>query len=500
VTEPGAELLEFPEEAIDVLDSDQAGGRIVRGAFVRFASYIGIVGLSVISAALLTRHLGPTQFGQYTTVLSLVAVVGVVTDAGMASLGTREFAVRVGADREAFMSDLLGLRVVLTLVGVALSMAFVLAAGYDLPLVIGALLASLATVLLVLQHTYSIPLAADLRISAVSLLDLGRQVLTMVALVSLVLAGAGVMPLLSVSLLVNGLIVIPTAAMVRGRISLRATLRPHRWAELIKLTILFSLANAVGTIYVYAAQILTSLVASPYQSGLFATSFRVFIAVSAIPGLLVGGALPLLARAARDDSERLGYALRRIFEVSLILGLGAAIAFLAGSHFMIAVIGGHKYRGSVGVLQVQGLAMIASFALSGWSFAVISLKRYTGMLVANAVALAVSMALTLTLAATDGAHGAAIATVCGETALGAGYLIVMLRADRSLRPPLPIIAKVALAAAPAIVVALFVHINSVALTALALAIYGAVILATRAVPAELLELAPWRARRRSGDA
>lgn len=499
VTEPGAELLEAGEPS-DVLDSRQAGGQIVRGTFVRLASYVGIVGLSVVSASLLTRHLGKVRFGQYTTVLSLVAVVAVVTDAGMASLGTREFAVRSGTDREEFMSDLLSLRVLLTLVGVGLSIAFVLAAGYETPLVIGTVLASIATVLLVLQHTYSIPLAAALRISTLSLLDFGRQALTMIALVALVLSGAGVLPLLAVSLVANAAFVIPTAALVRGQIALRARLRPTHWAELLRLTILFSLANAVGTIYVYAAQILTSLAASPDQSGLFAASFRVFIAIAGVPGLLVGGTLPLLARAARDDRERLGYALRRIFEVSLILGVGASTAFLAGAHFVIAVIGGPKYAGAAPVLQVQGLAMIASFALSGWSFAVISLKRYKGMLVANAAALAVSCSLTLSLAAADGAMGAAIATVAGEATLAIGYLIVMLRADPSLRPPLTVIWKVALAGAPAILIALLVHLPSVPLTAIALLVYGLLILALRAVPAELLELVPPLARRgkRSG--
>ncbi len=73
-----------------------------------------MVALSVLSAALLTRHLGVVRFGEYTTVLSLVGIVAAVTDAGMSALGTREFAVREGAERDALMRDLLGLRMMLT--------------------------------------------------------------------------------------------------------------------------------------------------------------------------------------------------------------------------------------------------------------------------------------------------------------------------------------------------------------------------------------------------
>ncbi len=191
-------------------------------------------------------------------------------------------------------------------------------------------------------------------------------------------------------------------------------LRPHHWLALLKLTVSFSLATAVGTIYVYTAQILTSLVASAHQSGLFAASFRVFIVTAGIPGLLVSGALPLLARAARDDRERLAYALQRIFEVSLILGVAAALGIAGGAQFIIHVIAGPRFAGAVPVLRIQGLAMIASFVIAGWGFALISIKRYGGLLAANGAALVVSCALTLTLAATHGARGAALATIGGE--------------------------------------------------------------------------------------
>ncbi len=67
----------------DVLDSADAGGRIVRGGAVRFGTYVLMVALSVLSAALLTRHLGVVRFGEYTTVLSLVGVISAITDAGM---------------------------------------------------------------------------------------------------------------------------------------------------------------------------------------------------------------------------------------------------------------------------------------------------------------------------------------------------------------------------------------------------------------------------------
>jgi O-antigen/teichoic acid export membrane protein len=257
---------------------------------------------------------------------------------------------------------------------------------------------------------------------------------------------------------------------------------------LLRLTVSFSLATAVGTLYVYAAQIITSLAASSHESGLFAASFRIFIVAAAIPGLLVGSALPLLARAARDDRERLAYALQRIFEVSLILGVAMALATLGGAQFVIHVVAGDSFAPAAGVLRIQGLAMVASFTLTGWSFALLALQRHRGILIANAAAFVVSCALTLILASSHGARGAAVATLCGETVLAIGLLTALMRGHSELRPELGVLIKVAAAAAPAVVLALVPDLPSLVRALLALAVYAVLLLLTRAVPAELFEL------------
>jgi O-antigen/teichoic acid export membrane protein len=481
--------------APDLLDTPAAGGLVIRGTALRLGSYLGVIALSVISAALLTRHLGKVRFGEYTTVISLVSVISSVTDAGMSNLGTREYAMRSGADRDALMRDLLGLRVALTLGGVLLATAFALIAGYAPALLAGTVLAALSVVALVFQHTLSIPLTTNLRLGYLSGLELGRQAVTVVLFVVLIVLGAGVLPLLAVALVVNLMLLPPTAALVRGEISTRMALRPRRWARLLNLTVTFSLASAANTIYLFAAQIITSLVASGDQSGVFAASFRVFIVVAMVPGMLVAVSLPVLARAARDDRERLSYAMQRTFETSMIVGVAAAIAVVTGAHFIIAVVAGPKYAAAAGVLQIEGGALLASFVLAGWGFGLLSLHRHRAMLVANLVALLVSVVLTLILARAHGARGAALASVCGETTLAVLYLAGLIRRSPELRPKLGVAAKVALAAVPAVAVGLLLSLPAVIQPLAALALFAALIMLLRAVPEELYALIPAQLRR-----
>lgn len=457
---------------------------------MRSAGFIATAVLSLVSAVLLTSHLGVVRFGEYTTVVSLVTVISAITDAGMSNVGTHEYVVNEGRDRSALMRDLLGLRLLLSAVGLALAICFALAAGYDAALLAGTVAAGLGTVAIVWQHTYSIPLSASLRLGVLSALEVGRQAVTVAMIAGLVLIGAGVFPLLAVMLAANVLLIPATAVFVRGEIPSLPSARLRAWMALLRPTISFSLATAVGTIYIYTAQILTSLVASHYQSGLFAVSFRVYIVVAGVPGLLVGAALPVLSRAARNDHARLAYAVQRIFEVSLIIGLACTIGLAAGAHFVVEVVApSGKYAGAAPVMRIQSVALLATSVLTGWAFTLLSLERFRGLLIANAIAFIISCTLTIRLASTNGARGAAIASLCGEFVLAAGYLTVLLRThpEMRLKAQPRFLLKVLVAALPAGALMLFTHLPGVLMASIGLAIYCALLLAMKALPPELAD-------------
>src|ERR1019366_5793241 len=228
-----------------------------------------------------------------------------------------------------------------------------------------------------------------------------------------------------------------------------------------------SLSSGVATIYVFTTQILTSLSASAVETGLFAASLRVFAVVASLPGLLVMSALPLLARAARDDTDRLGFALQGLFEVALIVGVGVGLMLVVGAKPIIDVIGGHKYAGSVVPLRIEGAAVLGSCLIPVWNTGLLALHRHSAQLVCNLAGLAVVAGLALGLAPTIGARGAAVATVGGEVTVAVGLLFALGLANRQLIP-------------------------AVAQLGGAVVVYAAMVVLLRVLPKELLELVPGR--------
>jgi O-antigen/teichoic acid export membrane protein len=438
----------------------------------------------VLSAAVLIRHLGSSDFGRYVTVVSLVTIVGSVTEAGMTNLGVREYAT-LTERRDALMRVLLGLRLALTAVGVLFALAFALVAGYGEDLVAGTALAGAGLFFGVLQSTYTVPLSTHLIVGRVSALELAKQVLTVIFIVALVAAGAGLVPLLAVPLPVGLVVAAATAWMVRHRMPLLPAADAREWGRLLRITASFALATAVGTVYIYLAVVVLSLVSTDAETGQFGAAFRVFIVVAAVPGLLITTAFPLLARAARDDRERLRYALQRLFETSLVLGAAFALATVIGAPVAIDVVAGEGFETAVDVLRVQGFAMLASFLLATWGFALISLHLHRELLLANLSALVVSATLVLVLGSAEGARGAAWATLAGESVLAAGYLFGLVRGRRELLPSTRMLPRVAIAAAggAAVVVA---GLPALPATLAALAVFTVLALALQAVPDELI--------------
>ena len=393
------------------------------------------------------------------------------------------------------MRVLLGLRLCLTLLGVGLGAAFAAAVGYPSEMVAGVALMGLGLVVLVAQTTLQIPLIAELRLGTVASVDVARQGLQAGLVAALVVAGATLLPFLAVTIPVHLVLVIWTAVLVRGTVSLRPSFALGEWLELLRPALAFALAVAVGVIYLYTAQILTSLVTSERETGLFSAAFRVFVIVAGVPALLVSGALPLLSRAAQDDRARLANIVRGLFSGMLFLGGGVTVAFVAGAGPIIAIVAGPGFESAADVLRIQGTALLITFVIATWGFTLLAEHRHRAMVYANLAALATSLTTVALLAASVGANGAALGSLFGEIVLAAGYLLALTRGRRELRPDLRQVVRVVVA----IVVALgcvLLPVPAVVSTALALVVYGVAAYLLGAVPDDLIAQLPDRLRRR----
>lgn len=471
---------------IDILDTDQAGNAVIRGSMLRIGGYLTTVLLSVGSAALLFRYLGPGDTGRYTTAVSLVTIVTALTEAGMTNIGVREYAQGDGGSRARMLRNLLGARLALTAAGLMLAVAFGFIAGYDATIIGGTVIGVLALVFSGAQATATVPLLAGIRLGSVTALELVRQVATVGLIALIVVGGGGLLLLLAVPLPANVVMLAATVALLRGAADLRPAFDRDELRRLARVALPYAATTAVGVIYAYLTVVLMSLVTSQEETGFFGASFRVFVVLTAIPGLLVNSAFPVMARAAGGDDARMSYTLQRTFEICVIGGIWMSLATSLGAHTAIDIVAGPKFiPESVSALQIQAFALLGTFLAALWGFALLALGMFRALLVANAVALITSVAVTLALAPSIGADGAAIANLAGESILAAGYAVGLMTARHDLRVSVRVLGPLALATGLSLGTVELLDLPPLAAVVVMSAIFFTVLAALRAIPPEI---------------
>lgn len=471
--------------APDLLDTPEAGSVAIRGGALRLVGFGAGTIVSVASTALLLRHLGVAETGSYVAVLALGAVVAGLTDVGLSVLGVRELTVRTGAERAAAMRTLLGIRVVLTLVGIVAAVAFAVVVGYSPQLIAGTAIAGVGVLMQGVQIQLATSLLSRMRIGALTAVDFGRQAFSAALIALGVLVGAGLLSFVAVTVAAGAAATVATALLVRRDVPLRPGFDLAAWRALLRQTGAYSLAVAAQVLYLRAAIIVVSVIGTASELGTFAAAYRVVDVVVALPVLVVGTAFPILARAARDDASRLGYAVGKLFEVALVLGVLIALVLGLGAALAIEVVAGPHFEASIDVLRIQSAVVATTFVGAVCGYALLALGLYRETLRINTIALVAGITLVVVLTGPYGAVGAAIATVGGELVLIALCIWTLARHDRALAPswrPLP---KVALAAALAVLPALLLGLPSAAAAAGGAALYGAAVLALGLVPREL---------------
>jgi len=478
---------------IDLLDTDQAGPRVIRGSLLRLGGLILGTLATVASSAVVIRHLGVVDTGRWVTVMSLVIIVGSISDLGLSAVGVREYSVRSRPEGRRFLRNLLGMRIVFVVVGLVLAVAFAAIAHYTTAMVVGTVLAGVGMILFVIQQSLSIPLHARLRFGWIAALQLIFQVGVAIEAVILAVAGAHLLPFFA--LWVPALLPVIAVTMLVGGEDSRVLPAVHaiEWRGMLRQILPYSAAVVLSVLYFRVVQIMTSLLSSGHQTGYFGVSFRVLETLTAIPPILVSTALPVLARAARDDAQRFDYAGRRLVETMVLAGVGLALVSSLGARFAVDLVAGSGFGPAVDVLRILAVALVGTFVIASRGYALLSLGRLRAMLVSNAIAFAVVLGAGIPLVNAHGAIGGAITMVVAELVLAVSYEVSLTRGRPELRPTLGFLARVAVAAGAAVAAVVATNLPSLAAALLGGIIYAGVAIALRVVPVEIRQ-ALWHPR------
>jgi O-antigen/teichoic acid export membrane protein len=417
-----------------ILDSGTAGAQTARGAALRIVAYGASLLVSLATIPIVTHYLTPAEFVAYSVAASIGVIALGAVDAGLVSLGLREYSVSHGLARTRLMQNLLGFRLLLGGLGIAVATAFAAGTGRSSQIVLGAALMTSAGAITMAQQALTIPLSGELRNGVVAFLDLLKNLVVAVGNVLLVIVTARLGWFFAVAVVGSLVLLGATMPFVNDRRTLSPTVDRAEWARIARAMLPYAAATAVAVACFRVALVAMDFVASKTDTSRFALSFRIIESVSIIPAIAAATALPVIARSAALDRRRLGDLAKIMHETAIAAGFGLAVIVAGFAPLAVRVLGAGKYPEAADVLRVQACALGFTAAAASFSVVLLALGRFRAIIVNGLLAAGVALALTLLLGDHIGAVGGGIATLAAEATVTAGYAFAVFRAGRDLGP------------------------------------------------------------------
>ncbi len=455
-------------------------------AIVSGKALTAVAGLMTIMV--LTRHLGPTQFGYYRTVLTYCAFAAVLADCGLYMINLREMS-RAGANPGHVAGNALALRFVST-GGVLLAAAAVAwATPYDVTVKWGVLIGA---------AIYTCLQASDFLISMFqSVLKQGRNAVAEVigALVTLVTVWvlattrAGALPMLGATLLGAALAMAISWRLAYRLVSFRPSFDLTLWRQFLVAGLPIAGAQILGMAMLRGDSLLLSLYQPAADVGLYGVPAKLFELATSIPYQFAGLMMPALTAGARSGRQEFAQALRSAVDVGAVYGVGAILALALFAPQVLTLMAGPQFAAGAPALVIIAFATALAGMTHILRFALVACERPRLVLVGDSIACACAFVTYFSLIPAFSFVGAAIGTVVAEVAALVCMLYGLKRAGRplpSFTNPAKAVAAGGVAAAVVMLLTRFVELPWVLTLLTGGAVYLAGLALTRAIPRELV--------------
>lgn len=444
-----------------------------------------LVGLLTVVA--LTRHLGPTEFGYYRTVLTYSAFAAVLADAGLYMVTLQQMSQGDG-NAGRVLGSALPLRLLST-AGVLLAAAgFAWLTPYDPPVKWGMLIGAAIYTCLQTSDLLIAAFQSVLKQTRNAVAEVIGAVVTLAAVSALALTHVGALPMLGATLLGAAVALAVSIRLVRRLVPFRVSFDPAPWRQLLIRGLPLGGSQILDMAMLRGDSLLLSLFQPAAAVGLYGVPSKLFEITTSVPYMLAGLMMPALTASAATDRAEFSRQLGKTLDAVAVYGVGVVIALAPFAGRLLALISGQRFAAGAPALVVISFAVALAGLTHVLRFTLVACERPRLVLIGDAVACACAFAAYFALIPKFSLLGAAAGTVVAE----ASALIAMIVALRYAGWRLPSLvnpAKAVIAGALAVLAMEYLAgIGAPWLLALAAGgmLYLVLVALTRALPRELL--------------
>lgn len=359
----------------------------------------------------LARELGSEDYGTFVFALALTGTLLIGAGFGTDELIAREVARdRSGAGR--YLSDVVALKLVTSLLLLAVATGVVFVGGYSADARLATVLVGLGVMAEVMGKSWHAIFQAYERLGLVSAALIIQRTLTAGVGIAILLAGGGLVPAAAVFLggALTGLV---ASELFYRRWTRSPRPRPTRGGgyRLLRRGLPIGVAGLLFVVLVKVDILMLSFLTDNHEVGLYAAALRLIEGTQFIPWSFDAAMLPWLARRQPGPALARGYMLGLKLQATILLPAGLLTACFAVP--IVQLLYGDAFDGAALPLTLLG-PTIALYGLQTLSATLLIARDAPGVFgrVAGAVAVQniVCNAVAIPLWGADGAAGAALSS------------------------------------------------------------------------------------------
>lgn len=464
--------------------SHSATKKVATNTLVQVIGKAVVLVLAAVSFGYVTRYLGPTGYGYFTTALVYLSLFGIAADLGLFTIAIREMSREPERIPE-LLGNILSLRLIFSLLtlGLAIGVAWLL--PYVAEVKIAVAIASLSVFFGLLNSSLLTVLQAKLRMEFSVISDIVGKAFTLAAVIYVAQNGLGFYAIIWTAVLGSLATFLVSFLFVRRFTRITFHRDTRLWKELFRESVPLGAALVISQVYYRVDIMMLSLMRPAADVGIYGAAFKVIELTLTIPGFFLNSVLPVLSERLKHGPKPALSVVQKSVDALMLLGCGLAVGGIVLAPDVLRLAGGGAFVSGAPAFRILLVSMLFSFLVLLFVTVSVAARRQVTALKIGAFSLVLNIALNLALIPLFGLMGAAVVTLVSEAVAALLYLGF---SRRTLRLPVSfrVLPKAAVAVVAAGLLMWLLRDWFVVSAVIGALTYSGILLLLRAVPADTL--------------
>lgn len=300
-------------------------------------------GLALFIVAALTRYLGVSGFGYYTTIFAFVGILAVVADFGFYWIGLREVSKNPIEERKRIFRNLLTFRTILAFLVFGLGALAAFYFPYPPLIKTGIAIICLATFFQTLNSTFIAIFQINYRMDKAVLTDILGRFVILALVLFLISQKAPLGWILGSYVIANAINLLASILLARPYFHFGFAFDFTLWKYFFKETLPMGIMLVIGVIYFRVDTLILSLMKSPAEVGIYGAPYKVVDILLTLPAMFLGNVFPAISKNITENKEHFHHVFQRSFDFLAVAGLGIIAGVFALALPIMTLIAGPNF-------------------------------------------------------------------------------------------------------------------------------------------------------------